>query len=176
MTDSQNEQHDGDQGGDRGPVPYHRFKTINDRYRAALAELEALRQGQQGDSGAGSDKQDKAATVSHEDGDGWRAKYETVKAEADRLKKARLQDRAALAHGIPLDLAGRLAGDTEEAINADAARMAQYVGQRPVVPQIDASTPGQARAAADLRDALHDQTLYDANRDAIFAALKAGRL
>lgn len=173
MTDSQQQQQD---GGDKGPVPYHRFQQVNTKYRAAVAELEALRQqGQQGGDKQG-DGDRAASDVQEDGGPDYKALYETAKQENDRLTRARLQDRAALAHGIPLEMSSRIAGETEQEINADAAQMARYVGQRPIAPNIDGSTPGQSRVSVDLNAALHDQHLYEANRDAIFAALKAGRL
>ncbi len=165
MTDQTNDQND-QQQEERGPIPYSRFRAVNEKYRAALDELQALRdqQGQQG-----SEAED------------YRAKYEDARREADSLKRARLQDRAALAHGIPLDIADKLSGDTEEDIMKDAARLAKYLAdgadgqRRPVAPNIDSSTDSDSRGVKLDIDAIKDPKFYQANRDQIWAAVKQGR-
>ncbi len=164
MTANQTNDQTQQQQEERGPVPYSRFRAVNEKYRAALDELQALRdqQGQQG-----SEAED------------YRAKYDAAQAELSALKRARLQDRAALAHGIPLDIADKLAGDTEEEVMADAKRLAQYMGdreRRPTAPNIDSDTDSDSRGVKLDIDAIKDPAFYRANREAIWAAAKTGRL
>ena len=48
---------------------------------------------------------------------------------------ANIRTRIALQHGIPYDLAGRLVGDDEESIAADAKKLAELVGSKePIAP------------------------------------------
>ncbi len=165
MTDNQNEDQ---QQEERGAVPYQRFKAVNDKYRAALAELETARQTKDTEGNDG-------------DGEDWKAKHDAAQAELSALKRARLQDRAALEHGIPLDIAQKIEGDDEASIMADAKRLAQYMGdmqRRPLAPKIDGDTPSDAPrhpGRIDL-ESIRDPAFYNANREAIWQAVKQGRL
>ncbi len=174
MTDQQNDQQPtDDQGGDGKTVPYTRFKQVNDRYRAALAELEAARQGKGGD---GQPEGDSTAGVSQ--GQDIQAQLAAAQTEVAALKKARLQDKLALETGVPLDLASKIAGDDEAAMRADAEAMARYVAQsrRPVAPNIDGATPTATPPAPITLDTINDPAFYAKNRDAIFEAVRQGRV
>ncbi len=174
MTDQQTDQQtNDDQGGDdRAPVPYRRFQQINTKYRQALAELEAARKGKGGDGQPVGD--DTKADVSQAQ----QALLEAAQAEIAALKRARLQDKLALETGVPLEMAPKIAGDTEEAMRADAEAMARYVGQsrRPVAPNIDGGTPDAAPPAKITLDGINDPVFYAKNRDRIFDAVKQGRV
>ncbi len=162
MTDQNNE--DQQQQEDGRAVPYARFKQVNDRYRAALAELEEARQGKEDNDG----------------GEDFRAKYEAAQAELSALKRARMQDRAALAHGVPLDIAHKIDGDSEDDIMADAKRLAAYIGDRQYrrpAPSIDADAGGDAEPTPHIDlESIRDPAFYAKNRQAIWEAAKQGRL
>ncbi len=164
MTDNQNDQ----QHEERGPVPYARFKAVNDKYRAALAELEAARQAKDGNDNG------------DDGGDDWKAKHDAAQAELSTLKQARMKDRAALAHGIPLELADKLSGDTEDDVMADAKRLAAYIGDRQYrrpAPSIDADAGGDAEPTPHIDlESIRDPAFYAKNRQAIWEAAKQGRL
>lgn len=58
-----------------------------------------------------------------------------LNAEIAQHKTENLRTKIALENGIPFDLAGRLVGDDEESISADAKRLAELVGnQEPIAP------------------------------------------
>ena len=51
---------------------------------------------------------------------------------------ASMRTKIALQHGIPYDLAGRLVGEDEESITADAKKLAELVGKKePIAPLKD---------------------------------------
>lgn len=55
---------------------------------------------------------------------------------------ANMRTKIALQHGIPYDLAGRLVGEDEESITADAKKLAELVGRNdPVPPLKDVEPP-----------------------------------
>jgi septal ring factor EnvC (AmiA/AmiB activator) len=55
---------------------------------------------------------------------------------------ANIRTRIALQHGIPYDLAGRLVGEDEESITADAKKLAELVGKKePIAPLKDTEPP-----------------------------------
>lgn len=59
-------------------------------------------------------------------------------AKIAEYETANLRTKIALQNGIPFDLAGRLVGDDEESITADAKRLAELVGNKePVAPLKD---------------------------------------
>lgn len=49
---------------------------------------------------------------------------------------ANMRTRIALQHGIPFDLAGRLVGEDEESITADAKKLAELVGHKDPIPPL----------------------------------------
>lgn len=69
-----------------------------------------------------------------------------VKAETSLLK-----GKVANAHGIPLELAGRLVGDTEEEIAKDAETFASFMAPKSA-PPLRANDPGGHYAKADAKD------------------------
>lgn len=55
---------------------------------------------------------------------------------------ANMRTKIALQHGIPYDLAGRLVGEDEESITADAKKLAELVGKKePIAPLKDTEPP-----------------------------------
>jgi len=69
-------------------------------------------------------------------------KVTVEKAQADR---AALMGRIALKHNLPADLAMRLVGDTEEALDADAERLAKLVVP-PVAPNTETGRAGAVKS------------------------------
>lgn len=134
--------------GQPGPVPYERFREVNERvktYEARLARIEAERKA----------AEERAAAEQGQ----WQQLAETraKELETERLNNTRL--RIAAQKGIPADLVGRLQGDNEEAISADADKLLAFLkpATGPGVPppsrngqparlDIESMTPAQIRA------------------------------
>lgn len=138
-----------DNGDQPGPVPYDRFKAVNEKARTLeqqLAKIEADRKA----------AEEKAAAERGE----WEkiAKRREADLAAERLNNARL--RVAAQKGIPADLVGRLQGDTEEAIAQDADKLLAFLkpasgpgtppaprGSQPPTVDLANMTPKQIREA-----------------------------
>ena len=108
-----------DQGNTPDPVPYHRFKEIND-------ELKAIRAAQ-----AKAEKEAETQRVKQlQEQNRFKELYEAEiaareKAEAERaaLELAALKRDAATAAGLPAAFADRLVGSTAEELTADAQKL-----------------------------------------------------
>lgn len=62
---------------------------------------------------------------------------------------ASLRTKIALKNGIPFDLAGRLVGDDEESITADAKKLAEFVNKKdPIAPLKDTEPPSEGKDGA----------------------------
>ncbi len=99
-----------------GPVPYDRFKEVNEARRKAeerLAKFEA----------------DEAARKKKEAEElgKWEELYKTSQAELEAERVARLRLEVASKKGIPPELAGRLNGKTAEELEADAEAMLVFL-------------------------------------------------
>jgi len=185
MTDQNNAPTDPQPTGDDAPqqtIPYSRFKSVNDKYRAALAELETLKAQQAptptGDNPPAANPPANPTVpnpVPSADTPDYKTKYEAAQAELDSLKLSRLRDRACVAHGIPLDLSDKLAGTNEATITADAIRLRGFLRTRSAAPPINGDTPG-ANGQTFSIDQLRDHHFYAANRDAIDRAFREGRI
>ena len=57
-----------------------------------------------------------------------------LKQEVETYKLKDLKTSVAIKAGIPLELAGRLSGETEEEIKADAEKIAGFVNKKPTLP------------------------------------------
>ena len=85
-------------------------------------------------------------------------KAETEKAMAelaaamDKEKMAGVKLRAAVAAGLPIEFADRLAGDDEEAIMKDAEAIKKMVGRGHVPPMFDVDKPQESEADSALRN------------------------
>jgi len=137
-----------------GPVPYDRFKQVNDELRT----LQAAQATQAATAKAAADKQlaDQAQ---------WQklAEQREIELKVERAKA--LRANVALAKGLPAELAARLQGDDETALNADADKLLALVqaaakgaqgpgvppppgpGGRPVQVSVANMTPAQVREA-----------------------------
>lgn len=79
------------------------------------------------------------------------ASVSELTARAEKAEAEILKGRIAHEAGIPYELAGRLAGTTEEELKKDAGMMAKYVSSvqtAPPLSTIDASNPQDASQAA----------------------------
>lgn len=133
MADTTNPPADQQDNTPQQSIPYARFKSVNDKYRAALTELATLRQAQQGSTPAVIDDNPPAATPTPsptpvpnpEPSTDYRAQYEAAQAELAGMKLSRLRDRACVAHGIPLDLRVR----HETTLSSVHLRLAAHRGE-----------------------------------------------
>lgn len=139
-------------GGDAepGPVPYARFKEINDKAKSLEERLSAIEAAQKSETDKKLAEEKKWEELA--------AKRET---ELKTERAARLRLQVALAAHLPPDLADRLQGDDEAALVADAARLLQFVkpqegpgvppagqGGKPPKLNINNMTPAQIRENA----------------------------
>ena len=60
----------------------------------------------------------------------------SLNAKIAGYETANMRTRIALQHGIPYDLAGRLVGEDEASITADAKKLAELVGSKEPVPPL----------------------------------------
>src|SRR5690625_196528 len=78
-----------------------------------------------------------------------------IKNELEKYKLKDLKTSVAIKAGIPLELAGRLSGETEEELKADAETLAGFVQQKqtlPLKPTEPEKTDPKEKAYADLVD------------------------
>lgn len=106
---------------DLGPVPYERFKEVNEKAQALEARLAEIEQAQ---------KAAEEKTLAEQEK--WRELAEKRAAELAQERTARLRMEVAAEAGLPAALAGRLRGDDREALVADAKALAELV--KPVAP------------------------------------------
>jgi TolA-binding protein len=127
-------------GGDQqpGPVPYERFKEVNDQLKQMsdrLAEIEQERK--------------EAEERQLKDQEKWQELAEKRAQELAAERRARLRLQVASSKGIPADLADRLQGETADEMAADADRMLEYLkpSEGPGVPP---KKPGGGSTKLDL--------------------------
>ena len=95
---------------------YEAIKTQNEEYVKQIAQLQEATKGNQG-------------TINE------------LKAQVQNYESSSLKTKIALEIGLPYQMAGRLSGNNEEEIRADAETMAKLIGnQKPVAP-IGSSEP-----------------------------------
>lgn len=89
---------------------YEAIKTQNEEYVKQIAQLQEATKGNQG-------------TI------------DELKAQVQNYESSSLKTKIALEIGLPYQMAGRLSGNNEEEIRADAETMAKLIGnQKPVAP------------------------------------------
>jgi|SRR5690625_1267004 len=81
-----------------------------------------------------------------------------LKKEVETYKLKDLKTSIAVQAGIPLDLAGRLSGETEEEIKADAEKLAGYVNKKQPLP-LKATEPQEV----DEKEQAYTKILEDLN-------------
>lgn len=80
-----------------------------------------------------------------------------LKTEVEKYKLKDLKTSIAIQAGIPLELADRLGGETEEEIKADAEKLAGFVNKKPTLPLKPTEPPAvdkEEQAYASLVDNL----------------------
>lgn len=83
---------------------------------------------------------------------------EELKKEVESYKLKDLKTSIAVKAGIPLELAGRLSGATEEEIKADAEKIAGFVNKKPPLPLKPTEPP-----EVDSEDKAYANTLQNLN-------------
>lgn len=129
---------DGTGDGQPGPVPYDRFKQVNDRAKeleTRLAQLEA--------------DQKKAKEKELADQQKWQELAEQREKELQTERHQRLRLEVATAKGLPPDLAARLQGDSKEDLEKDADSLLQFM--KPASgPGVPPAGPGKPKQPLDL--------------------------
>jgi len=99
-----------------GPVPYERFKEINDELRQAQETLKAL-----------TDAQATAEEEKLKEQQKFQQLYEKAQAELQTERTERMRMQVAVEAKIPLGMAGRLQGTTREEMLQDAKGLAAFL-------------------------------------------------
>jgi len=102
--------------GSPGPVPYERFRQVNDELKTVKEQLTQLQQAQR-----------TAADQKLADEKKWEELARQREAELKAEKQARLRLEVASKKGLPVDLAGRLQGETAEDMEKDAEAILQFL-------------------------------------------------
>lgn len=120
-----------------GPVPYERFKEVNDQYQTLKSRLEALEKKEKETNEEALKKQGE-----------WQKLAEQREAElkAERVERLRLD--VALRKGLPVELAARLQGETAEALEKDADVLLPLLILKPKSPGVPPGGPGGKPAGA----------------------------
>jgi len=111
---------EGGKQGTPGPVPYDRFREILEAKKsleARLTEIEA--------------EQRKAEEERLKQQNEWKTLAEKYESELRQTRRQMLATRIAQETGLPMALAERLQGDTEEALREDAKRLAELLKTAP---------------------------------------------
>jgi len=104
-------------------------KSINS-YKEKIQELEGLSEKVKGYEQQLNDLQNTLATKDEQ-----LKSLDELKKEVETYKLKDLKTNIAIQAGIPLELAGRLSGESEEEIKADAEKLAGLIGkQKPTLP------------------------------------------
>lgn len=107
----------GQQGGQEpGPVPYERFREVNEQ----LKQLKAAQE--KADAAAKASKEKELAEQQK-----WQQLYEQRESELKAERTRNLKMQVALAKGLPADLIDRLQGDDAESIGKDADTLLQFI-------------------------------------------------
>lgn len=104
------------QGEQPGPVPYDRFREVNEQNKTLTAQLAKI----------DADNMAKAEKAAAEQGQ-WQQLAETREKAIQDLNLTNTRLRVGAMKGIPADLVGRLQGDSEEAIAADADKLLAFL-------------------------------------------------
>lgn len=134
------------QGQQPGPIPYDRFKQVNDELRALKAASEKQQREQQAAAEAQLKEQGK-----------YKELLEQRERELAELKSREVRSRVATAAGIPAELAERLRGATEAELAEDAKALKALLGTaaKPATPGIPPSggTSGERVSLKDMTPA-----------------------
>jgi hypothetical protein len=131
------------------PVPYERFKEVVDARNALDAQLKAATAAQ---TVLTTEREKLAADLKAEQ-ETATAKVLEISKKLEATEQDALRVRVAVGAGLPLDLAARLQGKTEDELKADAAKIAPLL--KPTTPGVPPPAPGGGSAAPK---ALKDMT------------------
>jgi hypothetical protein len=142
---------------DLDPIPYERFKEVNDKLAATVAELadaKKLLESAAVDRAALAKAKEDLTRVTQEiseknllleKGKITASELETSVIALKTANRDMLRLRVAVKHGLPLDLADRLNGDDEAALSVDAVKVAAFL--KPLTPGVPPPTNGGTPAA-----------------------------
>lgn len=99
-----------------GPVPYDRFKAVNDEKKKLETDLAALKAQLQSQQESGKTELEKLTSD-----------FGALKTQLEQEKQQRLRLEIASKKGVPVELAARLMGSTAEEMEADAERIRAYL-------------------------------------------------
>lgn len=142
-----------------GPVPYERFKEINDKYKELEGELNDIRKKQ-----ADADKKKLADEKEFE------KLANQYKEERDQERRSNLRIRIGSGYGLDVDMSSRLVGEIEAELIEDAKKLAAKMKTTP------AGTPkpptGGTPPAGPTQDQLQDADWVRKNMTKVFDAGK----
>lgn len=103
-------------GQEPAPVPYSRFKEVNDKYVKLEEKLQEI------------EKSQKAADEARlkEQGD-YKKLYEDLQAQLSTEKVTNMKLKLASSKGLPVDLVNRIQGETEEEIGNDIESLLAFM-------------------------------------------------
>ena len=78
--------------------------------------------------------------------------YNEIMKELAEMKLKALKTKVAMDAGLPADLADRLTGDDEDALKADAEKLASFVGSKKVAPSFKTEEVPTDPAEAGFRE------------------------
>lgn len=166
-TTKANGQNDNGGSGDQpGPVPYERFKEVNEQLKTLQGQFAKLQTSQQKAEALRLARQEEWKTLAERR----EAELEKLQqqVETERLEKLRL--KVAVESSLPPSLAARLQGSNEEELKADAAQLAELV-KSPAGPGVPPRGGGQ-KPAAVTAEQLKDPEWVRKNRDRILKQLR----
>lgn len=118
-----------------GPVPYDRFKAVNDEKKKLETDLATLKAQLQSAQDAGKTELEKLT-----------ADFGSLKSQLEQERQQRLRLEIASKKGIPANLAGRLTGSTEAELEADAEALKAFLRPAEGPGNPPPSRPGEGRA------------------------------
>lgn len=121
-----------------GPVPYDRFKQINDERNELERRLKAIEAKLKTDEESALTEQKK-----------WQELATKREGELKQERLERLRLTVATANGLPVEFAGRLMGETEDELKADALRLKEFIKPREG-PGVPPALPGGQPPKLDL--------------------------
>lgn len=145
-----------------GPVPYERFKEINEKYRTLEKQFADMQAEQNKAREDELKKQQKFEELANQ-----------YKTELEQERMSRLKLQVAQKHNLPPELALRLQGTDEATLEADAKKVADLV--KPTTPGVPPRGNGQP--AATITEAqLKDPKWVRENIDKVWEATRSGQL
>lgn len=117
-----------------GPVPYERFKEVNERAKAMENRLAQIEKDAK-------ERQEKELAEQQK----WQELAQAREQELKQLQSEQMRMRVASAKNLPLDLADRLRGDTEDEIAEDADRLLSFIQANQPQPQSGPGVPPASR-------------------------------